>query len=203
MTGQASAWPEAGEVDRARRGARPAEASRPGETAKAVDDGLDGPAWSPWLAEYARRTGPRRRAHLAVHPTSPRNGRHFVGAALADWRLWQLADHAMTCTSELVTNAVRHAIWPLDSGLRRVVTVTIAVFGQGVLVEVHDLDPRLPVVKPRPDFANLSEDLSELAEGGEGLRVVSGLSDRFGVRSLGTGKSIWFLLTDRGAPGNA
>ena len=201
MSGPAAAWPELGEVGdlAGARGSGPAESNRVGEVAKADgEEGDDVPTWSPWLSEYARRTGPRRRAHLAVHLASPRNGRHFVGAALADWRLWQLADHAMTCTSELVTNAVRHAVWPRDCGLRRVVTVTIAVFGAGVLVEVHDLDPRLPVVKPRPDLSALSDDLSELSEGGEGLRVVAGLTDRCGVRSVGAGKSIWFLLGDRG-----
>lgn len=208
MTGPAAAWPELGQADHtaaARREHAPkGEANLVGEVAKAepgaperAQDG-DVPTWSPWLAEYARRTGPSRRAHLAVHLASPRNGRHFVGAALADWRLWPLADHAMTCTSELVTNAVRHAIWPREYGSRRVVTVSIALFGAGVLVEVHDPDPRLPVFKPRPDFMSLSDDLSELCEGGEGLRVVAGLSDRFGVRSSGQGKSLWFLLGDRG-----
>jgi serine/threonine-protein kinase RsbW len=204
VTGPAAAWPELGELGdlSGEQAPGPAgEANRVGEVAKADGDGEGGdvPTWSPWLAEYARRTGPRRRAHLAVHPTSPRNGRHFVGAALADWRLWHLADHAMICTSELVTNAVRHAIWPRESGPRRVVTVTIAVFGAGVLVEVHDLDPRLPVVKPRIDPAELGDDLSGLCEGGEGLRVVAGLTDRCGVRSVGSGKSIWFLLGERGA----
>jgi serine/threonine-protein kinase RsbW len=202
VIGPAAAWPDLGEIAMAGgRYARDpaAEANRIGEVAKAGPEAeaADTPAWSPWLAEYARRTGPSRRAHLAVHLASPRNGRHFVGAALADWRLWRLADQAMTCTSELVTNAVRHAVWPRDCGPRRVVTVSIALFGSGVLVEVQDLDPRLPVFKPRIDFTMLGDDLSELSEGGEGLRVVAGLSDRFGVRSIGTGKSIWFLLGDR------
>jgi len=151
-------------------------------------------AWSPWLPSYNRDVGQRRRAHLPVHITSPRSGRHFIGATLADWRLWALGDHAMTCTSELVTNAVRHAVWPKELGYRRVITLTIAQLVGAIVVEVRDLDPRPPVLKPRPDLSHLSEELSELSEGGEGLRVVAGLADEFGVRPLPAGKSVWFLL---------
>lgn len=209
VTGRAAAWPETGRVDEGGRPDAADQAGAAGGTGKIGEAGAAGgahrqetieetadesPIWSPWLAEYETKAGTRRRAHLAVHLNSPRNGRHFVGAALADWRLWPLADYAMTCTSELVTNAVRHAIWPLDCGFRRVITVSIATYGNGVVVEVHDLDPRMPVVKPRPDFSRLSEGLLELSEGGEGLRVVAGLADKFGARQLAQGKSTWFLL---------
>ena len=143
--------------------------------------------------------GLRRRAHLPVALSSPRGGRHFVGATLADWQLWGLADHAMTCTSELVTNAVRHARWPEDPAGRRVITVAVAQLVGAVVVEVWDLDPRPPVFKPRPDLSMLSEEMSELAEGGAGLRVVAGLTDEFGLRPLREGKALWFLLrTSRG-----
>jgi len=150
--------------------------------------------WSPWLPGYARDVGLRRRAHLPVHVSSPRSGRHFIGATLADWRLWALGDHAMTCTSELVTNAVRHAVWPRELGYRRVVTLTVAQLVGAVVVEVRDPDPRPPVLRPRADLSDLSEELAELAEGGEGLRVVAGLADEFGIRPLPVGKSVWFLL---------
>jgi len=160
----------------------------------AAETEVESPAWSPWLAGYERDVGLRRRAHLPVHISSPRSGRHFIGATLADWRLWALADHAMTCTSELVTNAVRHTVWPVDVGYRRVITLMMAQLAGAVVVEVRDLDPRLPQLRPRPDLSDLSEDLSELSEGGEGLRVVAGLADEFGVRSMPVGKSVWFLL---------
>jgi anti-sigma regulatory factor (Ser/Thr protein kinase) len=153
-------------------------------------------SWSPWLPAYDTAIGLRRRAYLPVHVKAPRIGRHFVGAVLADWRLWQLADQAMTCASELVTNSLRHAAWPPDCGYHRVITVAMAqLAGGAVVVEVRDLDTRLPAFKPRLDLSNLSVDLTELTEGGEGLRVIAGLADEFGARLLPAGKSVWFVLS--------
>jgi anti-sigma regulatory factor (Ser/Thr protein kinase) len=100
----------------------------------------------------------------------------------------------MISVSELVTNAVRHARWPTDCGYRRMITIAMAQLDGAVIGEVRDLDARLPVLKPHADWSHLDEDLSELSEGGEGLRVVAGLADKFGARLLPAGKSVWFLL---------
>jgi hypothetical protein len=63
-----------------------------------------------------------------------------------------------------------------------------------VVGEVRDLDRRRPEFKPRRDLSKLGDDLAELAECGEGLRLVAGIADEFGVRDLAVGKSVWFLL---------
>jgi anti-sigma regulatory factor (Ser/Thr protein kinase) len=102
-----------------------------------------------------------------------------------------LADDAMACTSELVTNAIRHAAWPVGGLNRRVVTVVMQRAPDWVVCEVLDLDERVP------DFGAVASGRgpdAELAEVGRGLRIVARIADDFGSRRLAVGKSVWFLL---------
>jgi anti-sigma regulatory factor (Ser/Thr protein kinase) len=156
-------------------------------------------AWSSWMLDFGVLPELRRRAHLPVRASSVRSARHFVAAALADWHLWPLAENAMLCTSELVTNAVRHALWPTN-GTQPMITVIVRSATDGVVVEVGDLDARLPVFTVGPDVAALSADVFELSERGAGLQIVAGLADKVGVSKLTTGKSVWFLLCTSAAP---
>lgn len=60
--------------------------------------------------------------------------------ALADWGLSELEGDALLVASELVTNAVRHAVAPRD----REIETRYVRLGNGVRVEVHDASPARP-----------------------------------------------------------
>jgi len=113
------------------------------------------------------------------------------------------------CSPELVTNGVLHARTPLEVGLTS--------DDRGLLVEVHDSDPRPPT--PRGHRINLLADIDEvllrpdasavhderqalLAVGpagaigaGRGLLLVEALADEWGVEMVEDGKAVWFRLS--------
>lgn len=93
-------------------------------------------------------------------------------------------------TSELVTNAIMHAI-PAERG-RRALAIRMIADGEGVRVEVHDPDPALPTMRV-PDRA---------AESGRGLFLVDAQAARWGAvrRPDGRGKHVWFSLPCASAP---
>jgi anti-sigma regulatory factor (Ser/Thr protein kinase) len=128
------------------------------------------------------------------------------------FQLWHLTDDLDTVallTSELVTNGVLHARTPLEVGLTS--------DERGLLVEVHDSDPRPPT--PRGHRANLLADIDEvllrpdamsvnderqsvLAVGpagaigaGRGLLLIEALADEWGVEMVEDGKAVWFRLS--------
>jgi DNA-binding NarL/FixJ family response regulator len=105
---------------------------------------------------------------------SPRQARRDVKAALAAAAGASSVDVIELLTSELVTNAVRHA----NSAAR----VAVEVVGAKVRVSVTDDGPGVPATaRPSPD-----------AESGRGLDLVQGLADRWGVIALDVGKTVWF-----------
>lgn len=76
---------------------------------------------------------------------------------------------------ELVTNALRHALPPLEVHVQ-------ALGATGVRIEVCDAAAdRLPVRDP----ASLE------AEGGRGIDIVSALAVRWGIESSNSGKLVW------------
>ncbi|MCJ1677205.1 ATP-binding protein [Streptomyces sp. APSN-46.1] len=102
--------------------------------------------------------------------------------ALADWGLSELEGDALLVASELVTNAVRHAVAPRD----REIETRYVRLGNGVRVEVHDVSPAMPVVgeSDRGD------------DGGRGLYLVAALADRWAVgERVGPGKRVWAELS--------
>uniref|UniRef100_UPI001F1D8599 ATP-binding protein n=1 Tax=Streptomyces adelaidensis TaxID=2796465 RepID=UPI001F1D8599 len=83
--------------------------------------------------------------------------------------------------SELVTNAVTHGRVPGTSG--RQVGMSIEKAGNIYRIEVRDTQSdRMPV---------LCLDGNGLARGGRGLLLVDSLSDKWGVRPEGVGKTVW------------
>jgi anti-sigma regulatory factor (Ser/Thr protein kinase) len=89
--------------------------------------------------------------------------------------------------TELVTNAVVHG--------RSDVTVELTIAAENeaeekVRISVGDDDSRLP------RFEWVADD----ALGGRGLRLVQGLSDRFGVQERPIGKVVWCALDRLQAP---
>jgi anti-sigma regulatory factor (Ser/Thr protein kinase) len=88
----------------------------------------------------------------------------------------EYAETAALLTSELVTNAVRHACG--------IVTV-VAVYEQGKLgVAVRDDSPQGCSIQV----------VDELDERGRGLVILEALSSAWGVRPDPGGKSVWFRL---------
>jgi len=118
-----------------------------------------------------------RHVELPASPAAPRLGRQFVGQALHDWRLDDLAETVTLLTSEIVTNAVIHAgsasklrVERVDGGVR----VTVADGGEHGVAE--------PSAR-RVDSA-----------GGHGLALVDTLADQWGSRRLDGRHEVWFEL---------
>lgn len=110
--------------------------------------------------------------------------RRELRATLTLWGLDHLADPAELVLSELLTNTVRHARTPAG----RLVETRYERLpqGNGIRIEVHDANSRLPQMKRAAD-----DD-----EGGRGLALVDALTGRrWGVSSRqGVGKLVWALI---------
>jgi PAS domain S-box-containing protein len=119
---------------------------------------------------------------LEARPGSVKEARTAVAGALTAWSLNAVEEVAVLLTSELVTNAIRHATGDLRLRvLRR---------PGGIRVEAHDRDATtLPQLRSQDDA---------LADGGWGLHFVAELATRWGVETLAGGKAVWFEL-DAGA----
>ena len=91
----------------------------------------------------------------------------------------EVREDAELVATELVANVVDHA------GTR--CTLTVAVTGVGVFIEVRDFYP-CPPPQPQPfDPSNPR---------GRGLQVVAAVSSRWGVTPFPDGKSVWALLSE-------
>jgi len=123
---------------------------------------------------------------------SVRAARDFAAAACVRWGVTERHEDIGIVVSELLTNALRHALpgsdpnrpgWPIRLGLLQ--------SGPSVFCTVTDPSSAAPVQK----------EPGRLAETGRGLQVVSALSDEWGylIRTTpdGTGKIVWamFLMT--------
>lgn len=97
-------------------------------------------------------------------------------------------DYAVLATSELVTNAVLHAVGPIELCAR---------FDRPrgwLRVEVSDSSKE----PPRPRAGRARDHV-----GGLGLRVVAAVSSRWGSVFDEQGKTVWFELVESGASPNA
>jgi len=142
------------------------------------------------------------RVSLPGTPLAPGAAREFARAALADWaelalpgaesevRDWP-ADDAMVVVSELVTNAVVHA----GTDVELVCRLEIADDGSpgALVVEVSDHHPARAV---RDEAAERPDGTPEY---GRGLRLVSTLSEAWGITYRTGVKTVWARLPlDRG-----
>ncbi|MEU6892281.1 ATP-binding protein [Streptomyces sp. NPDC046557] len=106
---------------------------------------------------------------------------------MADWGLSELEGDALVVASELVTNAVRHALAPRD----REIETRFVRLPAGVRVEVHDASDA-PAVPALPD---------PHGDGGRGLYLVAALADRWAVgERVGPGKRVWAELEVKKVP---
>ena len=100
----------------------------------------------------------------------------MVRDMLAVWNADELTEVAELLTSELVANAVRHAMTAVD--------LDVSWDDPTLRVEVRDGSPDLPVIREVPG-----------ADGGYGLRIVGALARECGARRLDDdGKSVWFTV---------
>lgn len=103
--------------------------------------------------------------------------RELVAEVLHTTPYADLVDDARLAVSELVTNALVHA--------GTVIGLVVRADDHGVLVEVHDGNPQLPLVRRRAREAGT----------GRGLHMVESLADEWGIAPDGErGKAVWFRL---------
>ncbi|MBB1244627.1 ATP-binding protein [Streptomyces durbertensis] len=118
--------------------------------------------------------------------TTPKIAREWVAVLLGVAGLARLADRAMLCTSELVTNAHRH-------GRSVLITVEVALLPDAVTVQVRDDNPQ-----GLPSVVTAVRDCDPWEEGGRGLHLVDCLADSWDHARTGPGtKVVWFTLRDR------
>jgi anti-sigma regulatory factor (Ser/Thr protein kinase) len=112
------------------------------------------------------------RLELSNVETAPATARHAVEAWLADVECdGPSSRDALLVVSELVTNAVMHALSE---------SVVVASFDDHRLrIEVHDRDPRAPFM------------VTGAAAGGFGLMIVDSVCDAWGWEPTDFGKRVW------------
>lgn len=114
---------------------------------------------------------------LTDSATACADGRRFVADHLSRCDVpTQTIDEVTLLTSELITNAIRHAPPPL--------CLQISVTGDVVRVQVHDSDPAAPVLT-RPDFNSV---------GGRGMWLIDTMATRWGFYEQQPGKEVWFEI---------
>lgn len=124
--------------------------------------------------------GTERSLRLALPPDVPtvRLARQATRDALAAWQLEHLEDTAVLLVSELVTNAVLHAI---DTGA---IGLELTFAGTWLRVEVQDGDP---------NWRQMC-DPADCDESGYGFVLIDSLAGRWGVRRISAGKAVWAEL---------
>jgi PAS domain S-box-containing protein len=122
---------------------------------------------------------PDRKAHwqLDAHPSAVSDARRKVRTKLVDWNMSALTDTAELLVSELVTNAQRYGRSPVSLDMLKT---------DRLLVEVGDALDVVPQVRRA----------QETDEGGRGLQLVNQLATRWGTRTTGNGKIVWFELAN-------
>jgi anti-sigma regulatory factor (Ser/Thr protein kinase) len=123
---------------------------------------------------------PTRSQVVPSRPAAFVEARRFVRETAAPTAPRQVLDDAMLLTSELVTNAVRHAGGSADDPIE----LTVSVDPDVLRVSVRDRGPGF--------------DPSELPvraeDGGWGLDLVRRLSSRWGVARVDHGTDVWFEI---------
>ncbi|MEV6758403.1 ATP-binding protein [Streptomyces sp. NPDC051214] len=133
-------------------------------------------------AEPHASAAPGFALQLPCVPESVQHARTLVSSALSTWGMQSaIADDGEIVVSELLANVVQHTSTVIT-------TVSIERASPScVRIEVPDTSPALPRMA----------DLSSGAECGRGLRLVAGLSCRWGYDQHTWGKTTWAELNLR------
>ncbi|WP_190033821.1 ATP-binding SpoIIE family protein phosphatase [Streptomyces fructofermentans] len=109
---------------------------------------------------------------LESDPAVVGTARQYASDQLAAWGLEEAAFVTELVVSELVTNAIRYGGSPIQLRLIR---------ERSLICEVSDASSTSPHLRRARSFD----------EGGRGLMLVAQLTDRWGTRPSGSGKTIW------------
>jgi anti-sigma regulatory factor (Ser/Thr protein kinase) len=110
---------------------------------------------------------------LQPSTSAPARARRFVSTRLASWGVAADFADVPLVTSELVTNAVRHAEG--DVG------VSLDLNPARVRLEVSDLSLDTPVMR----------EIDTARTGGWGMHIVERLASRWGLEPRADGKTVW------------
>jgi len=109
---------------------------------------------------------------LPADPAVVATARQYTTERLTEWGLDEAAFVTELVVSELVTNAIRYGGAPIQLRLIR---------DHALICEVSDASSTSPHLRRARTYD----------EGGRGLLLVAQLTDRWGTRQTGTGKTIW------------
>jgi hypothetical protein len=157
-----------------------------------------GARWLTLAAEMAGLTSPAplppvtlpRVATRTLGPDtgSVRTARDFTVVTLQRWGTAERSQDIAIVVSELLTNALRHAVpGSGEPGPRRPIRFGLLQPGSCVLCAVADPSRAAPVLQTRGSFA----------ETGRGLQIICALSDQWGFAPSGTGKVVWAMFGRR------
>lgn len=148
------------------------------------------PAPSEWTCfpRVASRT-------VGMDGNAVRAARDFAVATAHRWGVGERSGDIAVVVSELLTNALRHAMPPRSQGRqRRAIRLGLLQPGPCVICAVADPSRTPP----------LRQEAGSLAETGRGLQVVGALSDSWGFAVLGErGKIVWAMFSTVSRPGRA
>jgi len=124
---------------------------------------------------------------LVMKPKPARAARDFAAATARRWGAGERADDIAIVVSELVTNALRHALPASgEPEQRRPVRLGLLQPGPCVLCAVADPGRTVPV----------TTETDVLAETGRGLHVVGALADLWGYTTPSDkGKAVWAMFS--------
>jgi anti-sigma regulatory factor (Ser/Thr protein kinase) len=118
---------------------------------------------------------------------SVRAARDFTVATLHRWGAAERSYDIAIVVSELVTNALRHALPGCgDARPRRPIRLGLLQLRPCLLCAVADPSRAAPVPPPA----------GSLGETGRGLHIICALSDRWGYTTSDTGKVVWAMFAD-------
>lgn len=122
--------------------------------------------------------------HLPPRTTAPKLARATVSSAIGSVRP-DVAEEIGLLTSEVVTNAIRHArVDPLGEVILR--------------VDASDDHVRVEVLNPGPSFDPPVPSIPGVSGTGLGLFLVDALADAWGVDREGTRTKVWFEISKNG-----
>jgi anti-sigma regulatory factor (Ser/Thr protein kinase) len=122
--------------------------------------------------------------HLPPRTTAPKRARATVSSAIGSLRP-EVAEEIELLTSEVVTNAIRHArADPLAEVILR--------------VDASDDHVRVEVLNPGPSFDPPVPSIPGVSGTGLGLFLVDALADAWGVDREGPRTKVWFEISKNG-----
>ena len=139
------------------------------------------PAGRASLPRIATRT-------LSADAGSVRAARDFTIATLHRWAMAERSQDIAIVVSELLTNAVRHAL-PGSGQTRPRRPIRLGLLQPGLCVLCAVADPSKAAPAPQAP--------GSLAETGRGLHIICALSDQWGYAPSDTGKVVWAMFYPR------